>query len=192
MPDFHTDLAFSQTLIEVRHRVQVIPVALEWRPDMSLGTATRRVPIPWDYLEREVADRGSYLLLLRLPRPRRLEIGSLGSRLFPAGYYIYVGSAMRALTSRVNRHLRLRKSLRWHIDYLRRAATEAVALPVRSSLRLECDLAAAVAALFEAGPAGFGSSDCICPAHLFHSPGDPLDRPDFHALLQGFRMRHPG
>lgn len=192
MPDYHTDLAFSQALLQVRREVRVLPVAVAWRSDFTLGPQTHPIEIPWDYLEREVADRGSYLLVLRVARARRLEIGGLGSHLFPAGYYVYVGSAMRALTARVARHLRRRKTRHWHIDYLRQAASQVEALPVRSSLRLECDLAAAVAGLLEPGPAGFGCSDCSCPVHLFYSPVDPLDRPDFHALLQSFRMQHPG
>ena len=191
MPDYHTDLAFSQALLQVRRRVRILPVAVQWGPDLSLSPRARLVEVPWQHLEREVADRGSYLLLLKLPRARRLEIGSLGSHLFRAGYYLYVGSAMRALTPRVERHLRQRKTLHWHIDYLRRAAAEVTGLPVRSSQRLECSLARGAGRLFAPGPPGFGSSDCDCAAHLFYSPEDPLNRGDFHAYLQSFRMAHP-
>lgn len=191
MPDYHTDLAFSQTMLEVQGDLRILPVAVQWRPDLTLHEDTRVLDIPWAHLRREVGDQGSYLLILRLRRARRLQVGHLGSLLLSAGYHVYVGSAMRNLTSRVARHLRRRKTLHWHIDHLRKVADTVTALPIRSSRRQECDLAAAVAGLLEPGPAGFGSSDCDCPTHLYHHPRDPLDDPAFHVLLQQFRMAHP-
>ena len=41
---------------------------------------------------------------------------------FSPGLYAYVGSAQRHRRARVARHLRLEKTKRWHIDYLRPAA----------------------------------------------------------------------
>jgi hypothetical protein len=38
MPDFHTDLSFSQTLLCVRNRVKVIAVAVRWNQDLSLSS----------------------------------------------------------------------------------------------------------------------------------------------------------
>jgi len=191
MPDYHTDLEFSRTLLAVRDRVRVLPVAVEWRPDLSLAPRARTLAVPWRYLEREVQDRGCYLLVLRLRRARRSQVGQLGSVLFRPGYYIYVGSAARSLSARLARHSRLRKRLHWHVDYLREASELVTALPVRGSQRCECRLAAAAAELFEPGPAGFGCSDCACPTHLFFSPAHPLHLPATHELLQRFRMRVP-
>ena len=191
MPDYHTDLAFSQAMLQVHSDLRIVPMAVQWRSDLTLHDETRLLHIPWDHLRREVKDRGGYLLILRLSRARRVRVGHLGSLLFPAGYHVYVGSAMRNLSARVARHLRRRKTLHWHIDHLRHVADAVTALPIRSSQRQECDLAAAVAGLLEPGPAGFGSSDCGCPTHLFHHPGNPLDDPAFHVLLQRFRMAHP-
>jgi sugar fermentation stimulation protein A len=36
--------------------------------------------------------------------------------------------------------------------------------------------------------AGFGSSDCDCPGHLFFFSGNPLERQPFLDLLQHFRI----
>ena len=191
LPDYHTDLAFSQTLLRVRRHVAVRPVAIGWTPELALRPDVRLLDVPWDFLEREARDRGSYLLLLELPRRRRLAVGRLGRVAFGKGWHVYVGSAMRHLTARVARHLRRRKRLHWHIDFLRAAAGRVVALPIRSSRREECELAAALADVLEPGPAGFGCSDCACATHLFRSPGDPLASRPFHALLQRFRMRPP-
>ncbi|MCP4640375.1 MAG: DNA/RNA nuclease SfsA [bacterium] len=200
MPDYHTDLAFSRTLLEVREQVPVIPVAVTWRLardarsgeiHMRLARGVREVPIPWEYIDREAHDRGSYLLILRLPRRRRISVGSLGDVLFPAGYYVYVGSAMTNLDKRLARHLATRKRLHWHVDYLRQYATEVTALPIRSSTREEEALARAVSLVLESGPEGFGASDSDSPTHLFRSDTHPLHLPCFHEILQCFRMKHP-
>jgi sugar fermentation stimulation protein A len=156
-----------------------------------LDEAVRTFDIPWAFLEQEVQDRGSYLLLLRLRREKTIQVGSLGRVSFPVGYYLYVGSAMQGLTARIAWHRRREKAPRWHIDYLRRQSDEFLAIPIRSSLRQECDVACAFAGILEAGPSGFGSSDCRCPTHLFRSSQDPLRLSSFHTVLQRFRMRPP-
>ena len=63
-------------------------------------------------------DSGFYQLVVRLGRRRTIVVGRLGRFEFPAGYYVYTGSAKRGLESRIARHLRRRKRMRWHIDYL--------------------------------------------------------------------------
>ncbi len=191
MPDYHTDLAFSQTLLEVRRKVQILPVSIQWKSNLTMSPHVRPLEIPWRTLRREVQDRGSYLLLLTLDRDASIDIGSLGRIRFQRGYYVYVGSAMKNLSARIARHVRRRKQLHWHIDYLRQAASHVVALPIRSSMREECRVAQAFAEILAPGPAGFGSSDCDCPVHLFWSPANPLQQPKFHKVLQHFRMRPP-
>lgn len=141
---------------------------------------------------RQVEDRGSYLLVLTLSRPADLDVGALGKLHFPPGHYVYVGSAMRALSARIRRHRRRHKACRWHVDYLRAAADAAAALPIRSDRRQECDLAAAVARVLDPGPAGFGCSDCRCTTHLFYSRVPPLGRRDLRAVVRRFGMPDPG
>jgi Uri superfamily endonuclease len=48
----------------------------------------------------------SYQLLIEVPRPVRCTVGRLGKIGFPAGRYVYTGSAKRALEVRIARHLR--------------------------------------------------------------------------------------
>jgi sugar fermentation stimulation protein A len=191
MPDYHTDLAFSEMLLAVRNRIRIIPVALRWRDDLSLDGTVKHVKIPWAHVANEAQDRGSYLLLLEMRRRVQLEIGQLGKRSFEKGHYIYVGSAMTNLSARIDRHLRLRKNPHWHIDYLRACADDAVALPVRSAQRLEELMCIALQNEFTPGPEGFGASDSPCRTHLFYAPENPLRLARFHQLLQRFRMRPP-
>ena len=50
--------------------------------------------------------KGSYVLVLKLEEDKRLTIGRLGTFEFPAGLYLYCGSALNGLEARVRRHLR--------------------------------------------------------------------------------------
>ncbi len=109
--------------------------------------------------------RGVYIALFRLARPLRIRVGRLGKIAFKPGLYAYVGSAQRNLKSRLDRHARRRKPLRWHIDYLSVRATMIAALIFPAGKRWECRLAQRLAAA-EPVPS-FGCSDCRCPSHLF-------------------------
>ncbi|MBL6935253.1 MAG: GIY-YIG nuclease family protein [Alphaproteobacteria bacterium] len=104
---------------------------------------------------------------ITLPSPR-LAAGSL-----VPGRYLYAGSAKGAggMRARVQRHLRPKKSLHWHVDYLTRKGriTGVALLPggdecqIVSGLLRQADIAAPIP--------GFGSSDCRqCVSHLLTLP----------------------
>ncbi|AEA46144.1 GIY-YIG nuclease family protein [Archaeoglobus veneficus] len=116
----------------------------------------------------------SYILVLKLDRESIVEVGALGKIVFKPGYYLYVGSA-KVGVSRICRHFRREKKLKWHIDYL-----SVVAEPLHAYLfhREECDVAAMLAERFECIPR-FGCSDCLCRSHLFYS----AKLPTFHAPI---------
>jgi Uri superfamily endonuclease len=107
----------------------------------------------------------SYQLWIALRQPLSIEVGRLGLRHFPAGVYVYTGSARRNLEARIARHMRKDKTLRWHIDYLL-AAPGVELVCVGRSARGECALNQATggAVLVQ----GFGASDCrkACGSHL--------------------------
>jgi Uri superfamily endonuclease len=83
---------------------------------------------PW-----EQAGPGTYLLLLRLPQPTTLAVGRLGALALPAGWYVYVGSALGGLGPRLRRHLRVAKPPHWHVDSLRAAPWPSASAPSGSS-----------------------------------------------------------
>jgi sugar fermentation stimulation protein A len=188
MPDYHTDLNFSQTLLQLREKLQVIPISISWEQNLSLSPEVSLLQIPWNHIEEEAKDRGSYLLILHLKRRSTIRIGRLGDVSFRKGFYIYVGSAMANLSKRMERHRRIRKQRHWHIDYLRSAAEFQAVLAIRSSARLECEIANAFSEIAEWAIPGFGSTDCSCKTHLFGMSKDPLLSENFHKLLQYFRM----
>lgn len=107
----------------------------------------------------------TYQLHIRLAQPLRLQIGRFGEFDFPAGDYVYTGSAKRNFEARVARHLRRDKRLRWHIDYLL-AAPGVTVVEVIRSVEPECELNQATSG--ELRVPGFGASDCRhgCGSHL--------------------------
>jgi sugar fermentation stimulation protein A len=188
MPDYHTDFEFSRTLLNIRNWVNVVPVSVHWNQDLSFSPKVRLLQIPWDYIEEQARDRGSYLLVLRLKRKSHINVGRLGKISFKKGFYIYVGSAMANLSKRMERHRRIRKRHHWHIDGLRAVAEFQSVLAIRSSTRLECEIAKALSRIADWEIAKFGSSDCSCETHLFGMKSDPLQSAEFQKLLQYFRI----
>jgi len=187
MPEYHTDLEFSRTLLSVKNSVMIRAVSVEWEEGLLRGN-TRELSIPWRLIAREAHDSGSYLIILRLKNARRCLIGGLGEVRFKKGYYLYVGSSRTNLTQRIARHRRLIKRHHWHIDYLRSVAEFYAALPVRASVNLECDIARALNRIADWNVKGFGSSDCVCESHLVGMAEDPLHARHFIDLLQYFRI----
>ena len=119
--------------------------------------------------------RGIYHLVIHLAECMSIEVGKLGVFLFPAGYYVYTGSALGGLDARVSRHLRSEKRLHWHIDYLLQYAEIIHVVTHATGKRLECEYNRAILSLPDASipVKGFGSSDCRCPAHLVYFEKKP-------------------
>ena len=188
LPDYHTDIAFAQTLLDCRKDLFVKAIGVHWQQDLTLGREICDIPIPWQFAGREARDRGCYILILNLPEDQTIAVGSLGNVSFPKGYYLYVGSAKKNLAKRMERHCRKRKNLFWHIDYLREVASSCIALPIRTGDDLEHELAAAVDRIAHWRIARFGSSDCRCETHLFGMREDPVHHRAFVEMLLHFRM----
>lgn len=188
LPDYHTDIAFSRTFLDVRKDLLIKAVGIGWGADLSLETGPRELEIPWHIIEEEAEDSGSYILILRLSADAVVEVGKLGTISFPKGYYLYVGSAATHLKKRIERHLRKRKTFFWHIDFLRDHADQCVALPIRSRDRLECAIARSLHDIAQRRVPGFGASDCSCPTHLFAMDENPQNNRKFIEMLLHFRM----
>jgi len=120
-------------------------------------------------------DIGTYVLVIDLRVQLRLQIGKLGIHNLQPGHYIYVGSALGGLSSRLKRHLRSKKKLHWHIDYLLRQADVAQIWYTIGQDRLECKWNTVVQSLPRAMPSipRFGASDCRCSSHLTYFQATP-------------------
>ena len=115
---------------------------------------------------------GGYVLLLRLEHAGQIQVGKLGVFDFSPAHYLYFGSALGGLASRIQRHESTQKKLHWHIDYLTATARVEQVWWAPGRERWECLWAQAAMAVPELSlPApGFGSSDCRCPSHLVQAP----------------------
>ena len=120
-------------------------------------------------------DQGAYVLHLSVKRSTRICAGSLDSVHFPAGKYLYIGSARRSIAARLARHRRLAErgsgKLHWHIDYLLTHRNIRLTGHTVFAAANECDISRRIAALAGASAPvpHFGSSDCRsgCRAHLY-------------------------
>lgn len=127
------------------------------------------------------AETGSYALQLVLYESTRLVIGRLGAFSFPAGQYIYLGSALGAggLRARIRHHARITARPHWHLDWLRVHAVLLGGWYAVGRENYECRWSQSLVSLPGARVAarGFGATDCRgssgssgCPAHLVAFP----------------------
>ena len=116
----------------------------------------------------------TYQLLIAVAKPLRIRVGALGVHDFPAGLYVYTGSAKRNFEARIARHLSRAKILRWHIDYLL-AAPRVRVLEVRRLDEAECTVNGSTAGAIPVPR--FGASDCRagCGSHLKRLKGPLID-----------------
>jgi Uri superfamily endonuclease len=128
------------------------------------------------------ADKGTYILILRMDAGAHLTIGRLGAFDCPAGWYAYTGSAMGpgGLRGRLKHHLKPINKPHWHIDYLRAAVDVRAVWYHAGETVHEHTWADALRTLPGAtNPIRrFGASDCACTSHLIHFPAEP----DFEAF----------
>ncbi len=110
---------------------------------------------------------GLYVLKINLPESTTLKVGSKGNYFFPAGTYVYIGSAKNNLNARIKRHKSKIKKLHWHIDYFLQCSEIINVKKFETPDFSECDLAQKYEEKGTIIMPGFGSSDCNCKTHLF-------------------------
>jgi sugar fermentation stimulation protein A len=88
LPDYHTDFAFARTFFSLKDRLIYRAVSVTWRENLTLGEDVRELEIPWEVLNREAVDSGSYMLILHLLEDITISVGSLGHVTFSRGFYI--------------------------------------------------------------------------------------------------------
>ena len=125
---------------------------------------------------------GCYSLIIDLKRKKTIRVGKLGEAVFPAGTYVYTGSAMKGLRTRLKQHCAKIKKIHWHIDHLLTLPDARIrkiilypAAPgqeCRQNKRIAARTGAAV--ILE----NFGASDCEsgCTSHLLYFAKDFLPR----------------
>ena len=127
---------------------------------------------------------GTYVLVFHSQHKGSIRIGSLGTLNTRPGYYLYVGSAFGSggLRARVGRHALMRKTQRWHIDYLARYLYLVGVFYSQDQERYEHEWAGLIGEIESVSipMAGFGASDIPGETHLYFSarkPGDEFFSP---------------
>ena len=111
----------------------------------------------------------TYQLHIKIHKDINIRVGRLGQFLFPAGFYIYTGSAKRGMKNRLARHISKQKKCHWHIDYLLvNPHTEII--DIKKFTEPECSIHAKTEGAIIIP--GFGASDCRskCGSHLLKVP----------------------
>jgi sugar fermentation stimulation protein A len=117
--------------------------------------------------------KGSYCIAAFLPEDSDIEIAKLGTFSFPRGMYVYTGSALSSLESRIGRHIGKEKKMKWHIDFFLEEAEALGFIPIVSTEREECSVNSKFLEKGNVLAKGFGSSDCKCPSHLVYLGDQP-------------------
>ena len=107
----------------------------------------------------------SYQIVFELHSDRSIAVGKLGRFKFPAGTYVYTGSAKRNIKSRIARHTSVYKKLKWHIDYLL-SEKDVTISQIKLFRGAECKLNQETQGIIIVP--GFGATDCRsnCVSHL--------------------------
>jgi Uri superfamily endonuclease len=109
---------------------------------------------------------GAYVLLIGLAAPVEVALSGKPKATLCAGHYLYCGSAKGSggIRSRLARHMRAEKLVRWHVDRLTKAGAAIGAWTFPGGN--ECDLVRTLSHL-SFPIRGFGSTDCrMCQGHL--------------------------
>ncbi len=184
VPNLHTDPAYAeefQSHKNIHYHALKIPFATPHQFDLDEVT---EIPIRDNLLSDNLQDKGSYILLLKNPRKFSSKIRQLGMRNFPAGFYIYVGSALNGLSMRLQRHKRKNKKKHWHIDHIfpKRLKLHKE-ISFRRKDRIEEALANDFSQISEDEIAGFGASDSRMKSHLFYFANDPYHKQNFWNII---------
>lgn len=128
--------------------------------------------------------KGTYILLIYLKNDTEIKIGKRRKIFFKKGWYVYIGSALNNLESRIKRHYSLKKNHHWHIDYFLDYAEIKKTFIKIGRIREECKVALLLSDSFSIVP-DFGCSDCDCISHLFYGFKQKFDR---HIEKLNFRL----
>jgi Uri superfamily endonuclease len=118
---------------------------------------------------------GAYILHIDVLRSIKQNVGMLRNAAFPAGRYLYVGSARKGIAQRVARHQRLAATkngkIHWHIDHLLVHPDARLNRVQAIADGCECKISKQIAARKNASipVLHFGATDCTegCKSHLY-------------------------
>lgn len=184
MPNFHTDYDFTMKFLEqqpVNFSASKISLIDPVTVDLE---SLEDVKIEYDCAVSGCTPAGSYLLVLKNENKKRIQVGKLGTVSFEKGYYVYAGSALRGLDSRVSRHARKRKKVFWHIDFIApyHMSIERI-FTIRGTDKIEPKMVKGLQSICNDHIKGFGASDSKAESHLFFFKKPPFRSKEFMNIV---------
>lgn len=88
MPDYHTDIEFSNTFLKAKDKVDIIPLSIGWKSDLTLKPKVKKVTIPWKVIRTECKDRGYIIVCFQVDKKTTAEINNVEVTL-DKGYYLF-------------------------------------------------------------------------------------------------------
>ncbi len=188
IPNFHTDFDYGNLFLAA-NAVNFNAFKLTCIDPVSVDLKSiQEVPIDFLTTNTHCQNKGSYLLLLENPEDIMVKVGKLGDIRFQKGWYVYVGSALHALDSRIQRHQKKRKKRFWHIDYLASTVMKIKKVyPIRRTDRIESQLAQTIGKISDDYIKHFGTSDSQDSSHLFYFKTSPLRNRKFVEIILNAR-----
>ncbi len=187
IPNFHTDKKFASILMNnrnINYRALKVPLIDPVTVDID---AVEEIPVRYDLAAENLTEKGSYLMVLFNDRNRKIEVGKLGTVHFKPGYYVYVGSALNNLDSRIKRHMRKSKKYHWHIDYITPEPLKISRIyKFRRIDRIEEKMAKKIRDISDGAVKNFGSSDVGEQSHLFFFLNNPSQKREFIDVVLDF------
>lgn len=187
-PNVHTDNEFAMTFFKCSNKIMQIAYHINFDKYFSENIKSEKVFINYNITETLLKNSGNYLLLIEVKKSFEITVGKLGKIHFLPGYYIYIGSGKRNLVQRVQRHLRKRKKIKWHIDYLLSETKVKIikSFLIKTTENYECNISYKIKNISDNSINNFGSSDCKCKSHLFYFKNNPYNKKDFIDIVFDF------
>lgn len=189
MPNHHTDPDYGTALSSLSN-LNVLAGKLKMHDPVTIDTESFEfLNVDLAVAERDCADRGTYLIVMEAREEVEVETGALGLTKYRKGFYIYTGSAMKSLESRVKRHQRKKKKLHWHMDYIMPEHVKHVkSYMIRRGAALEEKIGADLLGIADGCIEDFGSSDSSLRSHLTYFKDKPIFKKEFQNILLDYRM----
>lgn len=155
---------------------------------MGRGFFIKEIKIEREQARLHCRQTGSYVLVLRNEDNKFIEVGKMGKVPFKKGYYVYVGSGMRSLDKRIERHFRKRKKKFWHIDYITPYCMNIERIYIiRRMQKIESKIVDRIEKISTGFIKGFGASDSRKKSHLFYFKTAPQRERAFLDVILDFK-----
>ena len=182
MPDYLTDLVFSETLLRIKSFVNIIPISVPWNNNLGLTLPIRRVPVPWEYLRREICDQGTIILYTFLAHDSSITV-DLETVTLSKGYYLWCDYEGQSVTrkTKILKNSRPGKKISF-VEALAQKSTKSIVLPVRGHLNESEEIFHDLKILY---PKELPGKRTLYTIH------DPLNDQAFHRCIEKYRMKRP-